>query len=34
MLENRDGVQHVVVEQMLALDNLIQALPTHSRDFH
>ncbi len=34
MLENRDGVQHVVVEQMVALDNLIQALPTHSRDFH
>lgn len=34
LLENRDGVQHVVVEHMLALDELIAALPTASRDFH
>ena len=33
-LENRDGVQHVVVEQIIVLDKLIQGLLTQSRDFH
>lgn len=33
-LENRDGVQHVVVSQIVVLDELIQGLLTRSRDFH
>jgi len=33
-LERVDGVQHVIVQRMLCLDELLQGLRSHSRDFH
>ena len=34
MLENREGVQHLIVEHIAVLDDLVSALITQSRDFH
>lgn len=33
-LERVDGVQHVIVQRMHCLDELLQGLRSHSRDFH
>jgi len=33
-LERVDGVQHVIVQRMHCLDELLQGLRNHSRDFH
>ena len=34
LLENREGVQHVVVQHIIVLDHLVRGLLTRSRDFH